>query len=109
MKIGAFDPGIRYYGGEDSELSIRAWLLGYRVICDPSIKVLHRFRSSFPYQLELSDINYNKIRFVVSHFNSERVTKYLKAIASVPQFSNLFLMVIEHRTLDRRFDLFSKR
>lgn len=51
FKIGKFDPGNRYYGSEDSELCIRAWLLGYNVSCDPSIIVSHKFRQFFPYKV----------------------------------------------------------
>lgn len=108
-EIGHFDSGIRLWGEEDSELSMRAWLMGYRVLCDPSVRVGHMFRKSHPYKIELTDILYNKIRFAFSHFNTERMTKCLRTISDTPQFRNILLMVIEQGAMDRRMDLFRKR
>jgi GT2 family glycosyltransferase len=108
-EIGQFDTGIRFWGEEDSELCMRAWLMGFRVLCEPPVRVGHKFRASFPYNLDRIDIIFNKIRFVISHLSSERVTKYLRTIADAQDFSKLLLMVLEGNTLDRRLDMFSKR
>jgi GT2 family glycosyltransferase len=107
--IGQFDRGIRFWGEEDSEISIRTWLMGYRVLCDPSIRVGHMFRGSHPYNLHWADITYNKIRFAFSHFSNERITNHLRAISSVPDFTEILLMVLENEVLNRRIDLFNKR
>lgn len=108
-KIGKFDPGNRYYGLEDCELSIRAWLLGYSVACDPSVKVSHKFKQFFTYKVEWFDIYYNKVRLGFSHFKSERLTKYLNTISHIPDFSKILLKVLEDNILDRREALFDER
>jgi len=54
---------MRYWGSEDSELSMRTWLLGYRVVCEPSIRVGHTFREEHPYHIAWFDELYNKARF----------------------------------------------
>ena len=108
-EIGQFDSGIRFWGDEDSEISMRAWLMGYRVLCDPSIRVGHMFRSARPYNLEWSDTIYNKMRFVISHFKSERISKHLMALSSVPDFGKILLMTLQNGVLERRFTLFNNR
>jgi GT2 family glycosyltransferase len=107
--IGKFDPGNRYYGSEDSELSIRAWLLGYNIACDPSITVSHKFKEFFPYKVEWFDIYYNKVRLAFSHFKSERLIKYLNTLFQIPDFRIILLKVLGDNILERRKDLFDRR
>ncbi|MGI0090122.1 MAG: glycosyltransferase, partial [Nitrososphaerales archaeon] len=71
--VGGFDSGTRYWGSEDSELSMRTWLLGYRVVCDPSMRVAHEFRDEHPYHISRFDELYNKVRFAFSHFSVKRL------------------------------------
>ena len=108
-EIGQFDAGTRFWGEEDSEISIRAWLMGYRVLCDPSVRVGHAFRGSHPYNIGLVDTIYNKIRFSFSHFSNERITDHLRALSNVPNFTETLLMVLEGGVLSRRMDFFTKR
>jgi glycosyltransferase involved in cell wall biosynthesis len=108
-KIGKFDPGNRYYGSEDSEISMRAWLLGYNIVCDPSIKVSHKFKQFFPYKVEWFDIYYNKVRLAFSHLKSERLINYLDNISQVPDFNKILLMVLGDNVLERREVLFDER
>ena len=105
-KIGKFDPGNRYYGSEDSEISMRAWLLGYNIVCDPSIKVSHKFKQFFPYKVEWFDIYYNKVRLAFSHLKSERLINYLDTVSQVPDFNKILLMVLGDNVLERREVLF---
>jgi glycosyltransferase involved in cell wall biosynthesis len=109
QELGQFDSGTRFWGEEDSEISMRAWLMGYSVLCDPSIRVGHMFRSEHPYNLEWSDMIYNKIRFAISHFNTQRISKHLREMSYSPDFNKLLLMVLEDHVLDRREDLSRRR
>jgi glycosyltransferase involved in cell wall biosynthesis len=115
-KVGQFDSGIRYWGTADYELSLRAWLLGYRILCDPSVKVGHEFRDingQRPWTIDPIDIIHNKIRLAVSHFNTERLSRYLREFSNIcPDilaFNRGFLMAIEGGALDRRADLLRRR
>jgi len=107
-EIGQFDSDFRFWGLEDSEISIRAWLLGYRVLCDPSINVAHEFRSSFPYEVEWIDFGYNKIRLAFSHFSSKRLAKFIRSL-SLSDPKELVARVLQDNALDRREMLFNKR
>jgi glycosyltransferase involved in cell wall biosynthesis len=108
-EIGQFDSGIRFWGEEDSEISMRAWLMGHRVLCDPYIRVGHMFRNSHPYDITWFDRTYNKIRLSLSHFSIERIQRHLTAISYTPDFDKILLKVVEDRVLDRRDILFDKR
>jgi glycosyltransferase involved in cell wall biosynthesis len=108
-EIGQFDSGIRFWGEEDSELSIRAWLMGHPVLCDPSIRVGHLFRGNHPYNIEWPDTIYNKIRFAFSHFGNKRMVRHLRVLANLADFERMLFMVLEDNVLDRRKALFEKR
>jgi GT2 family glycosyltransferase len=108
-KIGKFDSGLTFWGEEDSELCMRAWLLGYRVMCDPSIIVGHMFKKSHSYSIELSDMIYNKIRFAFSHFSKERMSRQFKFLSEMNHFTTILIHVLENGVLERRFDLLKKR
>jgi len=107
--IGQFDDGLRLWGEEDSELCIRAWLLGYRVLCFPKVKVGHLFRSSHPYPVQWSDVVYNRIRLAFSHFTNPRLSSNLRALQSLPGFNDALLDVIEGDAMERRLTLSNKR
>lgn len=108
-EIGQFDCGIRFWGEEDSEISLRAWLMDYTVLCDPSIIVGHVFRNSHPYNIAWFDRTYNKIRLSISHFSLERIHAHLTAISHLQDFDKALLKVVEDLVLDRRDLLLNKR
>jgi len=109
IQIGQFDSGTRMWSEEDSEICMRTWLLGCSVLCDPSVKVGHNFKTSFPYEVKWMDLNYNKIRFLFSHFNSQRLTTYLTALSQASNFTETLLMVLKDNVLNRRKELDEKR
>jgi len=43
--LGGYDPGMKLYGGEETELPMRIWLCGFRLECAPCSRVGHIFRS----------------------------------------------------------------
>ncbi len=107
--IGGFDSGTRFWGSEDSELSMRAWLMGYQVMCDPSIRVGHGFREEHPYHIAWFDEVYNKVRFAFSHFSERRLENFLRGNAAVPTFLDVLLEVQKSNVLQRRRKLFKTR
>lgn len=108
-RIGAFDSGTRLWGSEDAEISMRAWLMGYDVVCDPALQVDHSFRDVHPYPVAWFDELYNKLRFGLSHFSHHRLEAFLYANAEVPQFVDALLGVCNTPIKERRTTLFKTR
>uniref|UniRef100_A0A3Q1FBC8 Polypeptide N-acetylgalactosaminyltransferase n=1 Tax=Acanthochromis polyacanthus TaxID=80966 RepID=A0A3Q1FBC8_9TELE len=53
-EIGSLDGGMKIYGGENVELSIRVWLCGGSIEVIPCSKIAHIERASKPYLPDLS-------------------------------------------------------
>jgi GT2 family glycosyltransferase len=107
--IGQFDHGNRSWGMEDAEISLRAWTLGCRVLCDPSNRVSHKFKTGVHYPIEWKDLYYNRIRFCFLHFNSRRLTKYLRYLSGVSGFSEILIEALGSDVLSERNRLFNVR
>ena len=45
-RLRGFDIGMRSYGSEDIDFGLRAWQMGYTLLCDPGAIIGHRFRES---------------------------------------------------------------
>jgi GT2 family glycosyltransferase len=76
-KTGGFDEGLVVWGMEDSELSLRLWLMGYEVHVAGSSRVRHLFRPRFPYPFELSWMYHNILRVATVHFGPDRLRRAL--------------------------------
>lgn len=74
-QLNGFDNGIVQWGYEDIELSIRLWLFGHQVVVVPSSIIYHKFRTKFRYDLDFSDVLYNKLRLIFLHFDGERLRR----------------------------------
>lgn len=87
-KLNGFDNLFQIYGAEDQELSIKAWLYGYRIVVNPNVKIRHLFRSSHPYQVTEANILFNTLCLAYSHFSKERIIKTIDAIKYNYYFSH---------------------
>ncbi len=108
-QVGGFDAGTRFWGSEDSELSMRTWLLGFKVVCDPSMRVGHMFRDEHPYHITKFDELYNKVRFAFSHFSVQRLEHFLWGIADEPMLLDVLLEIKASNVFERRGRLLKTR
>jgi glycosyltransferase involved in cell wall biosynthesis len=68
-KLWGFDPQMRYWGIEDLDLSLKCWLMGYRILHDPQAVVGHRFRDTFNnYTIPLEHVVVNQLRMAGKNF-----------------------------------------
>jgi glycosyltransferase involved in cell wall biosynthesis len=78
--IGGFDSGLLRWGSEDSELSLRLWLLGYEQLIVPQVQVAHLFRTKQPYEVEWVDVLHNMLRMAFAHFSTDRLAIFIYEI-----------------------------
>lgn len=67
--VKGFDPGMIQWGIEDIDFSLKAWLMGYPVLHDPTAAIGHRFRARpAPYRVDPESIIVNKLRMARKNF-----------------------------------------
>ena len=59
---GEYDNGMLQWGGENIEQSIRIWLCGGEIVVARDSRVSHVFRPNFPYAINHTQVNVNKVR-----------------------------------------------
>jgi glycosyltransferase involved in cell wall biosynthesis len=84
---GGFDDGMKLWGMEDSELSLRLWLLGYELQLVPSVEVAHLFRQKRPYSIGWTCVIHNMLRVAFCHFKNERIQRVVETLKGYRDFS----------------------
>jgi len=67
---GEYDDKMLFWGGENIEQSVRIWLCGGEIVVARDSRVSHVFRPSFPYSLNHTQVNVNKVRTVEVWFDA---------------------------------------
>jgi len=67
--LGGWNRYIVGWGVEDLELSVRAWLRGYRLQILPRAEVAHVFRSKFPYKVTFDEVHWNALSATYLNFS----------------------------------------
>lgn len=107
--LGGFDNGFSSWGYEDVELSLRLWLLGYKIYVDPNVIIGHKFRKTQPYNVDLIEFNYNKLRLAFLHLNNKRIHKILDSMYNNPNLEKIIYRLITSDTFIKRQYYFNKR
>jgi glycosyltransferase involved in cell wall biosynthesis len=107
--IGGFDNSMIGWGWEDTELSMRLWLLGYDVRVAPEVTVAHLFRSKHPYAVSWTGVLHNLLRLALAHFNAARLTRAIEAIKSHADFAAALALVSDGNIWAQRAKLAASR
>ena len=81
--LGKFDDGFMRWGSEDIEISLRAWLLGYRIVGEPNACIGHWFRESRSFEVEQTDIAFNLCRMIRMHFTEPRLSEAIGGLSDM--------------------------
>lgn len=73
---GEYDYGMKMWGGENIEQSIRIWLCGGEIYVARDSRISHVFRPSFPYKINNTEIYLNKVRTVETWFEEYKEHYY---------------------------------
>lgn len=82
-KVGGFCDMFKPYGHEDLELSLRTSLMGYKMMVNPQVKVLHLFRGweeGRPYKIILEEHRYNVLLMAYLHLSRDRIKDVYQGI-----------------------------
>lgn len=108
-QVGGYDRGMTRWGSEDIEFCLRLWLLGYQVYAQPASLVYHLFRTSRPYDVDVSQILYNRLRMVALHFSGEQLGRVLAPMLAAQEAGRSMAQLLESDLLAARQALFSRR
>jgi glycosyltransferase involved in cell wall biosynthesis len=106
---GGFDDGMIRWATEDTELSLRLWLLGYQLYLVPEIEVIHVFRQERPFTVEWSWVLHNRLRMAFVHFNIARISRVVEALRQHDDFAPGLALAVESDAFIRRRELASRR
>jgi cellulose synthase/poly-beta-1,6-N-acetylglucosamine synthase-like glycosyltransferase len=107
--VGGFDEGIVDWGGEDAELSLRLWLLGYTCLVLPRVAVAHEFRARLPHTLRPGALSHNLLRIGAVHFGRDRLARLVAELARRPDFPVAVARLLDGDYETRRSELRARR
>jgi GT2 family glycosyltransferase len=100
--VGGFNKDFVSWGFEDVELSLRLWLMGYKIFVHPGVRVGHKFRIVQPYDVDLTEFYYNKLLMAYSHFNSKRLDKLLSIMGEHSSYNKIYERILIRDALKLR-------
>ncbi|HEX6463377.1 MAG TPA: glycosyltransferase [Vicinamibacterales bacterium] len=106
---GGFDPGMRQLGGNDNELSLRLWLLGYELLVVPAVEAGHLFRTRIPFDATWAAVVHNRLRTAFVHFRQERIERVVDALRAYEAFPSGLAMTAGGDMFARRAVLHARR
>jgi GT2 family glycosyltransferase len=101
-ETGGFDEGLYHWGYEDSELSLRLWLSGYRCVVTRRAQVTHLFREGFPYPIDRGGVLYNRLRLAAVHLDEPSLAKVIGRVEDRAALGQAWTRLAESDTAERR-------
>jgi glycosyltransferase involved in cell wall biosynthesis len=109
LRVGGFDEKLIRWGGNDLEMSLRLWTMGYELRVVPTIKVAHLFRKKPPYSVRWTEVLHNLLRIALIHFNAERISRVVDTFKRHSGFSTALALCLQGDALTRRTALAARR
>jgi glycosyltransferase involved in cell wall biosynthesis len=86
LELQGFDDGLKIWGGENIDISLRCWMFGGKVIVVKESIVGHMFKKKFNYPIKQKNITLNKLRVAYINFSPERFQKVLNNLYVTEKF-----------------------
>ena len=102
-----YDTGMAFpWGGEDAELSLRAWRLGHEVVFDPQGVVATEYRKTPNYGIGGATLLFNRMRLANLFLSDEVIERVIDHYRNDPNLTWVLAhMLVNSDTLDRRREL----
>ena len=109
-ELGGFDEGqAGAFSGFDIELVLKAWLMGYRLIVDPTVVVAHAFKKTQTYEVTVADVLHNQLRAAMLCFNDDRVERVLSYFKDNPALPAVTWKLMQSGIMQERADFQARR
>ena len=104
-QLGRYDEGMTRWGFEDIEVSVRAWLLGYRILGVPRALVAHHFRDARLFEVTQEGVLYNYLRLIYLHFSPRRIAHLLAAMGAGTEVGSVLWALMQSDIMELRREL----
>jgi hypothetical protein len=104
-RLGGFDPGMRFTGGDDLEFCFGLWIAGFECWVLPSLEVawMNPFTARGIRSHEhWGDLLYNLLRLATIHFGPKRLGSFIQSVSSYPQFPAACTELLRKNPVHRR-------
>lgn len=100
--VGKFDPHFVRWGMEDSELSLRLALSGYKLGLEPSVVVGHFFKETNDYSVDWLSYNFNFLRMAYVNMDSAGLTAVFNLVPGSVQTKKVLLDYVIAASKERK-------
>jgi len=107
--IGMFEEGFTRWGYEDIEIGLRSWMLGYRVMGEPTTTIAHWFRETRNYNVDEVKVIFNFLRMIRMHLSDWHCAQIVEVVKPMPGFDQAMEMLVQSDTEQLRAELFAVR
>lgn len=107
--LAGFEQGLRVFGYDDQEFSLKAWLFGYRAAVAPGVVVSHVFRQEHPYPVGWSDLIHNLLYMSYLHFNERRIRKTIEMVKNRQDLGSILAGLLTGDVWKKRRTYLSRR
>lgn len=78
-EIGGMDDGMKQWGGENIDISLRTWLCGGQILIAKTSYLAHAFRTRFPYPVDGNLVLRNAARSAEVWLGEKYINKFYEA------------------------------
>lgn len=82
-ELGGFDAGLKKWGREDFEFSVRIWRMGYDLIFSPKAAIAHSYDRTRKFKISYEEVDYNTLRTALSLFSDTAIKNVIEELQTL--------------------------